>query len=288
MDQLRAHLAACVVALALASCGPAANRLEVHPVESAALGKSLDFAILMPPAGPQCSVAALPVVYLLHGYGDDHLALDRTGLSDVLHGYMARGRTPCAILVLPDGERGFYTNWYDGSARYEDYIIDDLIPAAERQLGLEVPRERRHLMGVSMGGTGALQIGLRHPGLFASITSLSGVIVHEDRIAEYLERSPMNRFAPLTRIFGDGLDREYVEAHHPYPLVRRRAPELDQRIFIGAASREDQVFRQGSLEFHEHLAALGVDHEWVLAEGGHGWRTWLPLIERALDYVLGS
>ncbi|MCK9461997.1 MAG: alpha/beta hydrolase-fold protein [Proteobacteria bacterium] len=256
-------------------------------VESRILGRRVAFATLAPPA-PHAGRRDLPVVLVLHGLGDDHLALDDFGIARRLARAMAEGRLPPFCAIAPDGERGFWINWHDGSRRYEDCLIREILPAAERALGVDADRGRRHVVGVSMGGIGALHVGLRHPELFASAASLSGAILDEEQ-AKLFARDPYAKwFVPLDRIFGDGTDREFLEAHNPFAVVRGRGAPLGQGLFIAAGEREKPFFAETTRAFHRFLERASVPHAFEMYPGGHGWRSWAPVLERAIGYALAS
>jgi enterochelin esterase-like enzyme len=263
------------------------DRLQTVWIDSALLGRAMPCGILRPPPGDPPS-SALPVFHLLHGLGDSHLALDKFGLGERLWRGMEEGRLPRAFVVAPAGERGFWIDWVDGSRPYERYVVEEVIPGAERLLGLELPREHRHLIGVSMGGIGALQVGLRHPELFASVASLSGPIMDERQAVEHLETSPVRFLVDLKRIFGDGTDREHLESHNPHAIARKRGADLGTRLFLAAGRDEKPFFRETTTAFHRLLEGLEVPHEFELFEGGHGWRFWAPVIERAMTRALES
>jgi S-formylglutathione hydrolase FrmB len=243
------------------------------------------YATLSPPP-PHAGRRDLPVVLVLHGLGDDHLALDDFGIAARLHAAMATGALPPFCAIAPFGERGFWIDWHDGSHPYESFVLGELLPAAERGLGVDPTRDRRHVIGVSMGGIGALQIGLRHPELFASAASLSGAILDEAQAVAFARDPVVGRFAPLARVFGDGSDSAFLEAHNPFAMTRRRGADLGQRLFLAAGDREKPFFRANTAAFHEHLTRLGAPHEFEVHRGGHGWRRWAPVIERALRYAL--
>jgi len=258
------------------------DRLESIPLPSARFGRPLPYGVLAPPASAG-SDRPPHVCYLLHGLGDDHLALDRFGVAGRLYDQMAAGALPPMTIVAPSGERGFYVDWHDGSHPYESHIIDEVLPSVEARLGLEVERERRHLLGVSMGGIGALHLGLRHPELFGSIACLSGPILDEREAVEHIETSFLRFFVRFEPIFGDGSDRAFIEGHNPFAIVRRRAPDLGQRLLVAAGRAEKPFFRDTTRRFHEFLAERGVEHEWLEFPGGHGWRFWCPVIEDRLQ-----
>jgi S-formylglutathione hydrolase FrmB len=263
----------------------AGRRLVEGAVESRLLGRRMAYATLSPP--PTCGERRdLPVVLVLHGLGDDHLALDDFGVAARLYDAMGTGALPPFHAIAPDGERGFWIDWHDGSRPYEAFLLEELLPAAERGLGLDVARERRHVIGVSMGGIGALHVGLRHPDLFGSAGSLSGAILDEEQ-ARTFSRDPFAKWlVPLDRIFGDGTDREFLKSHNPFTVVRKRGAPLGQRLFIAAGDREKPFFRGTTVAFHDHLDRADVEHAFELYKGGHGWRFWAPVLERAIRYAL--
>jgi len=288
----RFHLRDAFAVLALAfllfaSCGgePKSHRLETGPLESKVLGKQMPFSLLMPPGGAPGDAASLHVVYQLHGYGGGHTALDDEGLSDGLLVAQERGRIPRVFIALPEGERGFYINWHDGSLRYEDYIIGEAIPAIEKALGLELSRARRHIMGVSMGGYGALVVGLKHAEMFESIASLSGSLFDEEKAIELANKRFLDWAIDIRRMLGDGTDREFLERNNPYSLIRALAPEARPRLFVGVGREEPSALRKASTQFHAFLDGEGVAHEWVEFAGGHDWESWAPVIEKAIVHA---
>lgn len=255
--------------------------LQTVCVDSTALGRPLPVAVLRAP-DPEA-----PVVLLLHGLGDDHLALDRHGVAPRLQRGMRDGSLPPVHLVAPDGERGFYINWFDGSQRYEDHVVGDVLELARRELGPR-PRQRCHILGLSMGGIGALQIGLRHPDRFASVTCISGPILDEAQ-ADRMQRTSIMRFViDMRRVFGRVSDREFFEAHNPHVILRRRGGRTGlERLFIAAGRRDKPFIRESTLGFHALLRTLGTEHDFELYDGRHCWRDWTPVIERALRRCVG-
>lgn len=264
------------------------DRLELRDVDSRLFRRRLRFAVLHPPRGADDN-APDRVVYLLHGLGDDCRALDRYGVSDALFEAIERGDLPRTHVVMPSGERGFYVDWHDGSHPYESHIVEEVLPAAERHLGLDsLPRARRHIAGVSMGGIGALHIGFRHAELFSSVASLSGPILNEEQAVAHLRDSYLRWFVNFERVFGDGTDQRFIESHNPWAIVRRRAPDLGQRLYVAAGRGEKPFFRNTTEAFHAFLEAKDVDHGFELFAGGHGWRFWAPALMRAIAHGTGA
>jgi S-formylglutathione hydrolase FrmB len=276
-----------LLAIFLISCGGAeSRRLKTEWLGSDILGKSMPFSVLEPPVLPAGAARELHVVYLLHGYGGDHASLDKKGLSDRLFVAETEGRIPHVFVVLPQGERGFYLNWHDGSRRYEDYLVREVIPAAEEALGLAIPRERRHIAGVSMGGYGALLVGLKHPEMFESIASISGVIFDEEKAIEFVNNRFLDWRIDIRRMLGDGTDKAFLERNNPYSLIEALAPEKRPRLFVAVGTDEPESRRLASSNFHQFLDRRGDEHEWVAFQGGHNWESWAPVIEKAIAHAV--
>jgi S-formylglutathione hydrolase FrmB len=131
-------------------CGHPSERLETASVASKKMGREMPFAVLRAPGRTGHDPKTLPVVVFLHGMGGKHTDFDRYAVSDAVNSAMESGDVPSAHLIFPNGERGFYLNWYDGTMPYEDYILEEVIPEAENMLGVSPNREQRHIAGVSM------------------------------------------------------------------------------------------------------------------------------------------
>jgi len=135
---------------------------------SAALNREMSYRVLLPAAMPPGT--KLPAVYLLHG-GNGGFR-DWSNDSDV-----ARFAEEGLILVMPEGDESYYTNSAEHPQdRYEDYIVNDLIADVETRFPVASGQEKRAVVGVSMGGFGAVNLALRHPNLFAFVGGLSSAI----------------------------------------------------------------------------------------------------------------
>jgi putative tributyrin esterase len=109
------------------------------------------------------------VFYLLHGLSDDRtIWIRRTSIERYVEGLPL-------VVVMPDGGRGWYTNALEGLA-YEDDLLKDVIGLVDRTFPVRPERAGRAIGGLSMGGYGAVKLGLKHPEMFASINSHSGAV----------------------------------------------------------------------------------------------------------------
>jgi diacylglycerol O-acyltransferase/trehalose O-mycolyltransferase len=155
-----------------------------------------------------------PVLYLLHGMGDDHTTW--TEDSDVEQLRQLRD----VLVVMPDAQLGWYTDWWNdgagGPPRWETFHLRELRPLLERHYGAGT---RRVVAGLSMGGYGALAYAGRNPGMFRAVASYSGLnhLLHPLVADTFPELDP-----EALRVWGHPVaDRANWEAHDPYHLAGR-------------------------------------------------------------------
>lgn len=232
---------------------------------SRSLQKASSFNIVFPddPAVPR----PWSVFYLLHGLSDDHtIWVRRTSIERYASGLPL-------VVVMPDGGRGWYSNAQDGY-RYEDDLTQDIVGLIDRTFPVKAERAGRCIGGLSMGGYGAIKIGIKHHDMFASATSHSGAvgIMHDpDRVQGF-----GNEFK---RIFGaspaDGPE-------DPFALVKNidhgRLPAM--RLDCGI---DDFLLKQNR-SFHKHLEDLHIKHEYEEFPGGHDWAYWDKHVQDAIAF----
>ena len=187
-----AVLAAAAAAPAAAAASPApgatvvaARRLDPRLLEltvrTPALATETRVRVLLPTGYADARRRRYPVLYLLHGAGDDAGAWTRSGDAEQL----TAGKP--LIVVMPDGGRGgWYTNWYRGGRggppAWETYHVDQLLRLVDRRFRTVAARRGRAIAGLSMGGFGALSYAARHPDRFAAAASFSGGVDLEARV----------------------------------------------------------------------------------------------------------
>ena len=136
--------------------------------QSQLLARPMSFSFLLPDpwsAGP----GPYPVFYLLHGYSDDHQTwLLQTRLLQYVAGLPL-------IVIMPDGEHSFYTDAVEGDA-HERYLFEEVMGIVEGSFRVKQGRRSRCIGGLSMGGFGAMKLGLKYPGRFASVGAHSSAV----------------------------------------------------------------------------------------------------------------
>ncbi len=244
---------------------------------SQVLGKQTTTQVLLPDVGEP----PFPTLYLLHGRSDDHTTwLRRTRLES----YVAK--LPL-IVVMPDGHRGFYTNNADGPA-WAKHVGEELVAMVERTFHARPERSARAIGGLSMGGYGALRVGLAYADKFCSINSHSGA-VGWSRIRDGVslrEEAERRNWGPVVlaemlRIFGQGTLRG--SAHDPLVHARKakRAGRLP-RLLIDCGTED--FLLEGNREFSRALTIAKIPHWYREFPGAHDWDYWDLHIRDALAF----
>jgi enterochelin esterase-like enzyme len=263
--------------LACASTPP--ERVGYDSLASVAEGRTMDFAVYTPPGWDQ--VTPLPLVVFLHGGGDDQTVLEQHAVVvETFDEWIAAGRLDPFILVAPNGERGLWTNWHDGSHAYEDYVVDEIIPTMRERYPIAPGRENLHLMGISMGGAGTIYTFIHRRELFASATVLSAPLFDVDQTLEFVAGKRF-RGIPVERVFGNP-DRATVEASNPYAVLQTSEDLGGTKLLVGVGRTDIPGLLPLNRQFHRHLEAQAIPHHYLEYRGGHGWRAWARLFPVAL------
>jgi S-formylglutathione hydrolase FrmB len=309
-------LAACSTAPAATSWHGTVRTQRFH---SDSLGVSKDYLVYLPADYDTKPNARWPVFYYLHGLSGDetnwiHVGhLDRAGDQIALE----------AIVVMPDGDDGFYTDWvtpidYDACMRdgtglmnptgqsrartcvrqrsYETYITRDLIADVDRRFHTIAARDGRAIAGLSMGGFGALQLAMRHPDLYAAAASHSGV----DAL---LYKGPHPYAAGKVELVTDpstwgagvveigrwvrpifGPDLANWQAHDPASLVAKLEPGK-LALYLDCGIEDGFALQDGAAYLHDLLLARKVDHAYFVGPGHHDFAFWSARVSESLKFL---
>jgi diacylglycerol O-acyltransferase/trehalose O-mycolyltransferase len=240
--------------------------------------------------------ARFPVLYLLHGGGDDYRSWTDKGDA------AAATEDMPFLVVMPDGGNGFYSDWVlpgaNGLPRWETFHITELLPWVDRTFRTHARREARALAGLSMGGFGAMSYAARHPDLFVAAASFSGAV--DTSLYTFIYDVAAGRDGgPPGAIWGTRrTDLIRWRAHNPVDLagnlcgqrlVLRTGTGMPGELTPGARPDPiEAIVLHKSLRLHHRLRDLGIDHDWYAGPGGHDWPYWtrdlratLPVLNKA-------
>jgi putative tributyrin esterase len=215
----------------------------------------------------------LQVVYLLHGSGGGFR--DWTNYSDVA-GFAESG----FVLVMLEGGASYYTNAVDPTEdRYEDYIVQDLISEVENKFPVAPGRRNRAIVGVSMGGFGAVKLALRHPELFMFAGGISSAIDVPRRTFSLKRLQQSRHYSAIFGPSGSPTRRN----NDPFVLARTANVEAAPYFFLTCGEQEGLL--PANREFAALLAQLRFRFEFHTVRGGHDWNqwnAWLPQVFQSL------
>lgn len=223
---------------------------------------------------PDAGSGPFPVLYLLHGLLDDYTGwLRRTRIELFV-------RDKPLIVVMPDGQRGFYANAIgdgDRGARYMDHITHEVIGNTERLLPVKRTRGGRAVGGLSMGGYGAMLLGLTYPNHFISVHAHSGALLAGTKPTD----GAPHDFARVFGRNGAGSDLDLLVLAH-----RCKTAGKVPRLLIDCGT-EDFLLADNR-QFHLFLRQIGVAHEYREYPGQHDWFYWDARIAEAIDFHLAA
>ncbi len=237
---------------------------------SAALNRDMPYRVILP--AKISSVQKLPVVYLLHGGGEGFRSWSND--SDVARFAEPRFAEPRfaeqgLILVMPEGHSSYYTNSADHQQeRYEDYIVHDLIADVESRFPVAPGRASRAIIGVSMGGFGAVNMALKHPDLFFFAAGVSPAI---DVPSRPFSIKRVDQWRHHSSIFGPWGSRTRRD-NDPFVLAGSADPAKTPYLYLSCGDKE------GLLPANRKFAALleqrHFRYEFHVNPGGHDWNQW--------------
>jgi putative tributyrin esterase len=247
-------------------------RLEDAIFHSASLQRDMPYRVILPVTLP--SDSKLPVVYLLHGGGGDYREWSND--SDVSQ-FAKQG----LILVMPEGNSSYYMNASERPQdRYEDYITEDLISDVENRFPVAAGRANRALVGVSMGGFGAVVLSLKHPGLYAFAGGISSAI---DVPTRPFSLKRIGQYRGHAQIFGPwGSDTRRV--NNPYFLAETVDPSQSPYLYLTCGEQEGLL--PANKRFAGMLRKRRFQHEFHSRAGGHNWNQWNGLLPELFETLL--
>lgn len=264
----------------------AEGRVECSAVKSAVLARPVRYCALLPASYDTEPKREYPVLYYLHGLGDNEQTLVNFGGWSMLEDLQAKGRIGEYIVVTPAGSTTFYINSKDRKLRYEDFFLREFIPAVEKKFRIRANKAGRAIGGVSMGGYGALRFAFKHPQMFSSVA------VHSAALMTKLPENLVGargvggmRMNVLGSAFGEPVDQKFFEQNNVFTFARQSAARLrGLKIYFDCGTSDHFGFHEGAQALHELLDKLKVPHEFHLYPGGHEWRYFAEHLDESFEF----
>lgn len=240
------------------------------------------YAIYLPP-DYKTSERSYPVLYLLHGAGDDQTGWVQFG--EVLHiadKAILEGKSTSMIIVMPDantGQRGYF-NDIKGEWRYEDFFFEEFMPYIEKIYRIKAEKRYRAIAGLSMGGGGSFMYALHHPELFSSACPLSAYIgpLTLEETKRAISRGGIENI-------NDDKIEEYFNHHNALSLINNMPDNQKRAVRWYIDCGDDDFLYQGNSMIHIAMRKKEIPHEFRIRDGGHSWTYWRTALPEVLGFV---
>lgn len=246
---------------ATAECLEAPSRILRRPV---------GYCAILPPGYRADKAQHYPVLYLLHGLGENQTMLIRSGALNLVQDLWDSGRAGKFLIVTPDAGSSFYINSQNGRERYEDFFIREFLPFIARRYRVRPGRTNRGIAGLSMGGYGALHLAFRYPQLFGSVGAESAALI--ERLPSVTVAGPESHAfrRALGGAFGSPPDPAFWAKNSPLTLART-ARLSGLKIYFDCGRQDNYGFYRGAEALDRILTTRRIPHEFHLYPGGHDW-----------------
>lgn len=251
-------------------------------MNSKILNMERKYAVYLPP-DYETSERSYPVLYLLHGAGDDQSGWIQFGeVLQIADKAIKEGTSTAMIIVMPDantGQRG-YTNDVKGNWRYEDFFFEEFLPFIEGKYRIRAEKRYRAVAGLSMGGGGSFYYALHRPDLFSAACPLSS------------STGPLNREDTknyIQRMGGTDAGQAEIDAWYEKYSVTEMVKNLPEegikavRWYIDCG--DDDFLFEGNALVHITLRKRNIPHEYRVRNGAHNWTYWRESLPEVLRFV---
>jgi S-formylglutathione hydrolase FrmB len=273
-----------VLFFSLARSTHAAGRAECRAVPSKILSRSVPYCVLLPPNYDTGGTAHYPILYFLHGLGENEQFLLNSGGWNLIQDLWDEKRIGEFLIATPSAGRTFYVNARDGKVRYEDFLIQEFIPFIESHYRIRSDRAHRGITGVSMGGYGSLRFGFRFPKLFGAVSAHSPALIAALPRARLDATSAGLLSNAMGAAFGSPFDPAYWDRQSPFTLARDGARPAGLQIYFDCGTEDDFGFYKGAKAFHDLLVSRKIPHEFHLYPGRHDEAYFAQHIPASLEF----
>ena len=253
-------------------------------VKSKILNMDRKYAIYLPP-GYETSQRSYPVLYLLHGGGDDQTGWVQFGeVQYIADKALIDGISTPMIIVMPDantGKRG-YSNNATGTWKYEDFFFQEFMPYIEKTYRIKADKHYRAISGLSMGGDGTFTYTLHHPELFAAACPLSagtGPLTIEDSKTRLTRETPNISQAEI---------QSYYNRQSVLNLINTVPDSLQKSVRWFIDCGDDDFLFEGNSLAHIAMRKKNIPHEFRIRDGAHNWTYWRASLPVVLEFISKS
>ena len=240
------------------------------------------YAVYLPP-DYETSNRSYPVLYLLHGYGDDQTGWVQFGeVLRITDEAIKNGTATPMIIIMPDANTGRpgYVNDLKGEWRYEDYFFQELMPFVEKEYRIKSDKRYRAIAGLSMGGEGTFIYALHHPELFSAACPLSAATGPKTSadIKDY-------RLWSGSEGVSDADKDKYFKHYSVLSLIQNMPDDQKKAVRWYIDCGDDDFLYEGNCLVHIAMRQKEIPHEFRIRDGVHSWTYWRESLPKVLEFV---
>ena len=251
-------------------------------MNSKILNMERKYAVYLPP-GYETSQRSYPVLYLLHGGGDDQTGWVQFGeVQLITDKAIQEGKATAMIIVMPDantGKRGYF-NDVNNEWRYEDFFFEELMPEVEKKYRIKSEKRYRAIAGLSMGGGGTFFYAMHKPELFSSACPLSAS-VRNATFEDFKQGLQNNK----VEVKNESTLQAYFERHNALQQIELNDLEKMKSVKWYFDCGDDDFLYEGNSLIHISMKKKEIPHEFRIRDGAHNWTYWRTSLPEVLGFV---
>jgi S-formylglutathione hydrolase FrmB len=266
---------------------PAQSRIDCSALNSRILKQVVHYCVYLPAgyaAGPP--LRRYPVLYFLHGLGDNERTLFNSGGWTLLDDLRNQHKMGDFLIVAPEGKRSFFINSADGSFRYSDFFLQEFLPRIEGGYRVLPGRAGRAISGISMGGYGALRFAFAYPRLFSAASAQSAALITESpQELDAASRAGSPLAGVLGAVFGRPINVPHWNANSPFVLAKTNAVALRKvAIYFNCGQDDNYGFEKGAAALHDELQKEKAPHQYRPYPGDHSLTYFLSHFAEVMEF----
>jgi S-formylglutathione hydrolase FrmB len=275
---------------AVTGWGFAQSRIDCSALNSKILKRVTRYCVYLPSdyesSAQEKPPRRYPVLYFLHGLGDNEQTLFNSGGWTMLDDLRNHHHMGDFLIVAPEGRRSFYVNSADGSVRYNDFFLQEFMPAIESKYRVKSGVASRAISGISMGGYGALHFAFAHPELFSAVSAQSAaLIVESPQQLDAASKTGVPILGVLSPVFGSPIDARHWNENNPLVLAKKNAATIRKlAIYFNCGDDDNYGFEKGAAQLHQELTAEPVKHEYHAYPGDHSLQYFLAHFAEVMEF----
>jgi enterochelin esterase family protein len=266
----------------------AESRIDCNSLNSRILKQPVRYCVLIPAGYDSAAASSIqyPVLYFLHGLGENEQALFKSGGWDLIEGLRQQHKISDFLIVTPEAKGSFYINSADGKVLYSGFFVKEFMPYIESKYRIKHERSARAISGISMGGYGALRFAFAYPELFSSVSAESAALITES--PEELESaldSDGRADRVIGSVFGNPINMPHWKQNDPLFLAKQNKVQLAKlAIYFNCGEDDDFDFEVGAQALDKQLKSEKIKHEFHLYPGTHSPQYFLKHLGETMEF----